>query len=212
MVMSASRASGVSGSLRFSCFSARSSSASIAASSSRRNVSTLARDSSAELSSKDGFSVVAPTRMMVPSSICGRKASCCERLKRWISSTNSSVPRPSSRRARAASNTLRKSETPEWMAESCSKWRSVTSAKSRATVVLPVPGGPQKITDDSRPALTMRDSMPCSPNRWSWPITSASAAGRNRSASGRGAPSASPAASNSDTAAFFIASSLGSSD
>ena len=46
------------------------------------------------MSSKDGFSVVAPTRTMVPSSISGRKASCCARLKRWISSTKSSVPRP----------------------------------------------------------------------------------------------------------------------
>jgi hypothetical protein len=57
----------------------------------------------------------------VPSSMYGKNASCCERLKRWISSMKSSVPRPSSRRARAASNTLRKSETPEWIAESCSK-------------------------------------------------------------------------------------------
>ena len=56
--------------------------------------STRARESSAALSSKDGFSVVAPTRTMVPSSISGRKASCWALLKRWISSTKSSVPRP----------------------------------------------------------------------------------------------------------------------
>ena len=46
------------------------------------------------LSSKDGFSVVAPTSTTVPSSITGQKRSCCARLKRWISSTNSSVPLP----------------------------------------------------------------------------------------------------------------------
>ena len=38
-----------------------------------RNTSTRARDSSAALSSNDGFSVVAPTSTMVPSSITGRK-------------------------------------------------------------------------------------------------------------------------------------------
>ena len=54
-------------------------------------------------------------------------------------------------------------------------------------MVLPVPGGPQKITEPSLPALTMRLSMPCSPSRWSWPTTSASDDGRKRSASGRGA-------------------------
>ena len=58
------------------------------------NISTRARDRSAALSSKDGFSVVAPTSMTVPSSITGRKQSCWARLKRWISSTKSSVWRP----------------------------------------------------------------------------------------------------------------------
>ena len=48
--------------------------------------------STAPLSSKEGFSVVAPTSVIVPSSMCGRKLSCCARLKRWISSMNSSVP------------------------------------------------------------------------------------------------------------------------
>ena len=57
-------------------------------------ISTRARESSAALSSKDGFSVVAPTRVMVPSSMTGRKASSWARLKRWISSTKSSVPCP----------------------------------------------------------------------------------------------------------------------
>ena len=42
--------------------------------------------------------MVAPTRMTVPSSTTGRKRSCWLRLKRWISSTNSSVPCPVLRR------------------------------------------------------------------------------------------------------------------
>ena len=101
------------------------------------------------MSSNDGFSVVAPTRVTVPSSITGRKESCCARLKRWISSTKRSVPFPVWRRARAVSNTFFRSATPEKTAEICSKWRSVSRASRRATVVLPVPGGPQKMSDPS---------------------------------------------------------------
>ena len=102
----------------------------------------MARDSRAPLSSKEGFSVVAPTSVMVPSSMCGRKLSCCARLKRWISSMNSSVPLPVSRRLLARSKALRRSCTPEKMAESCSNTRLVSSASRRATVVLPVAGRP----------------------------------------------------------------------
>ena len=112
--------------LRRSASSARASSLAIAASSSARNSRTRARDSSAAFSSKDGFSVVAPTSVTVPSSITGRKASSCARLKRWISSTKSSVPCPVARRLRAASNTFLRSATPEKIAEICSKCRSVS--------------------------------------------------------------------------------------
>ena len=59
---------------------------------------TRQRDSSAEFSSNDGFSVVAPTNRIVPRSICGRNASCCALLKRCTSSTNSTVRRPSAKR------------------------------------------------------------------------------------------------------------------
>ncbi len=52
-------------------------------------------------SAKDGFSVVAPTSVTVPSSTIGRKPSCWARLKRWISSTNSSVPLAAALPARA---------------------------------------------------------------------------------------------------------------
>ena len=88
--------------------------------------STVARDRSAALSSKDGFSVVAPTSMTVPSSMTGRKQSCWARLKRWISSTNSSVPWPVRAAPRAASNTFFRSATPEKIAEICSKARPVS--------------------------------------------------------------------------------------
>ncbi len=98
MRISAARASSSSGRALPSSASARASSRSSASASSARKVSTRARDSSAALSSKDGFSVVAPISVTVPSSITGRKLSCWARLKRWISSTNSSVPCPVRRR------------------------------------------------------------------------------------------------------------------
>ena len=52
---------------------------------------TFIRERSALLTSNEGFSVVAPTRTTVPSSTCGRNASCWALLKRWISSMKRSV-------------------------------------------------------------------------------------------------------------------------
>jgi hypothetical protein len=54
----------------------------------------LHRDRSAAFTAKLGFSVVAPMTVMVPFSTCGRNASCCDLLNRWISSTNTSVRSP----------------------------------------------------------------------------------------------------------------------
>ena len=107
--------------------------------------------------------MVAPTRMTVPSSITGRKLSCWARLKRWISSTNSNVWRPLVRRRRAVSNTFFRSATPEKIADICSKARLVSPARSLATVVLPVPGGPQKIIEPSVPEAIMRERAPSGP-------------------------------------------------
>ncbi len=183
----AARASPVSGKRRPKSISARSSSVSSASSSRRRRTKTWARDSSAPISSKDGFSVVAPTRITVPSSTTGRNASCWARLKRWISSTKRSVPRPVSRRFLAASNTLRRSATPEKTADSSSKARSVSWASNRAIVVLPQPGGPQRIIEARRREATMRPIGPSGPRRWSWPTMSPRLRGRSRSASGCGA-------------------------
>src|SRR6185312_13013852 len=109
---------------------------------------------------------------------------------------NSSVPLPVSRLLLARSKALRRSCTPEKIADSCSKASCVSSASRRATVVLPEPGGPHRIMLCRRPLRSMRVSVPSGPTRWSWPTTSASRFGRNRSASGRGAPFSRPAASN----------------
>ena len=65
------------------------------------------------MTSKYGFSVVAPMSVIVPSSTCGSSASCCALLKRWISSMNSTVERPPrSIHSRARAMTARTSATP----------------------------------------------------------------------------------------------------
>ena len=47
----------------------------------------------------------------------------------------------------AASKIFLSSATPEWMAETCTKASGREAPISRATVVLPLPGGPQKIIE-----------------------------------------------------------------
>ena len=87
---------------------------------------------------KNGFSVVAPTRMTTPSSTPGRSTSCWALLKRWISSMNSSVfcP-PAESRSWASARISRSSFTPLATALSCWKWLRLSWASSRARVVLP---------------------------------------------------------------------------
>ena len=150
---------------------------------SRRN--NVERESSGPVSEKKGFSVVAPMSTSRPSSTCGSSASCCVRLKRCTSSRKRIVPRPCSpMRARARSATSRTSFTPAVTADSGSNAFSVAPATRRAIVVLPVPGGPQRITDDSRSAsMSTRSGLP-DPRRCSWPTTSSRERGRSRAASG----------------------------
>ena len=78
---------------------------------------------------------------------------------------NSKVPRPASRSPRAASNTLRRSATPEKTADNGTNANAVRCARRRATVVLPHPGGPQRIIEVSRPDASMRPIGPSAPNR-----------------------------------------------
>ena len=60
----------------------------------------------------------------------------------------------------------------------------VVSAMILASVVLPTPGGPQKIIDaGSSLSICMRRGLP-GPTRCCWPIYSSSVRGRMRSASG----------------------------
>ncbi len=170
-----------------------------ASSSRRRRISTWQRDRSAALSSKLGFSVVAPTRVTVPSSTYGRKPSCCARLKRWISSTNSRVRCPARAAVFASAKIFLRSATPENTAEIGTKRRPTASASRRAMLVLPVPGGPHRIIDDNLPAATMRPIAPSGPVRCSCPTTSSSPRGRSLSASGAFAAVAGWACSSSSS-------------
>ena len=67
---------------------------------------------------------------------------------------NSTVrPPPACSRSRASATALRRSATPAETAETGTKSASVLPAMMRASVVLPVPGGPQRIIEGRRAAL-----------------------------------------------------------
>ncbi len=149
--MSTARASGVrvtaSASPRASV-TARSMSTPRSSSVSCSRVSSRDRDSSGEMTENDGFSVVAAIRMIQPFSTPGSSASCWAFENRWISSRNSTVVTPyRSRCDSACSSTLRTSATPAFTADSSTKLRPELCATACARVVLPVPGGPHRMTD-----------------------------------------------------------------
>ena len=121
------------------------------------------RDSSAAFTSNDGFSVVAPIRTMSPASTRGRNASCCALLKRWISSTKTIVRRPrrAPRPLGLGHHLADLLDAREHRAERRRSARSVVSAMMRASVVLPVPGGPQRMIDCSRSrSIASRSGLP----------------------------------------------------
>ena len=123
---------------------------------------TRVRESSAPLISKLGFSVVAPMRVMVPSSEGGRRLSCWALLSRWISSTKRMVcAPPESSRARASPTISRIRGTPSVTALNGTNTRAVVLATRWASVVLPLPGGPQKIIEPGTPRSTAsRSGLP----------------------------------------------------
>ena len=129
--------------------------------------------------------MVAPISVTSPSSTAGSSASCWALLKRWISSRKKIVARPPRRRSRARAITSRTSARPALTAESSSKAASACSAASRASVVLPVPGGPNRIIECGEPGLERRRAAP-SPRRAGAPARRSRPAlrGRMRAASG----------------------------
>ena len=132
-------------------FSARSPSGEVTARPMRRSrlsslrllrTNTRQRESSALLSANEGFSVVAPMNITVPFSIRGRNASCCVLLKRWTSSTKSTVERPRSRLNSASFAASLMSAMPAVTAEMTIDLALTRAVRIFASVVLPVPFGP----------------------------------------------------------------------
>ena len=88
------------------------------------------------MTSKYGFSVVAPISVTSPSSTACSTESCCALLNRWISSMKRIVLRPlPPSRSSARRKTARTSSTRAETAESSSKSAPVCSATMRAIVV-----------------------------------------------------------------------------
>ena len=141
---------------------------------------TWQRDSRGVMTSKEGFSVVAPIRTMSPRSTAPRRASCWALLKRWISSMKSTGAEAWEKRdlLRAWSMTSRTSLTPALTAESVKNSRSMESAIMRARVVLPTPGGPQRIKEERMPLLIILCSTHPGPTRCFCPTYSSREWGR----------------------------------
>ena len=174
-----SRASGAM--LVFSSSSPRSTTCLSSSWSSCSSRKTRLRDRSGEMTSKEGFSVVAPIMVTVPSSTWGRIASCWALLKRWISSMNRTVRSPARRWSLASATTLRRSATPAVTADIATILALVSVASRPARVVLPLPGGPHRMMLGRLPDLVRRRRTSTTSR---WPTRSSNFFGRRRVASG----------------------------
>src|SRR5207249_9072222 len=146
---------------------------------------TEVRESNAPITSKEGFSVVAPTKVSSPRSTKGRNASCCALLKRCTSSTKRMVRFPDVASASSARRTASlMSLTPENTAESAMNCASNASAIKRARVVLPTPGVPHRIIECGLPESKARRRGLPGPRRCSCPTNLSSDLGRRASAIG----------------------------
>ena len=98
---------------------------------------------SGALTSKNGFSVVAPMSTTSRSSTACRSASCCDfgEPVDLVDEQDRAAPW-NVRRSRAASIALRMSATPEETAETSVKAALVVLAMTRARLVFPQPAGP----------------------------------------------------------------------
>src|SRR6202049_3429157 len=94
------------------------------------------------------------------------------------------VLRPPRSRSRARSITLRRSATPALAALTASNVAPLAPAMSTASVVLPLPGGPQRISDGTSPASTARRNTVPMPIARCWPTNSSKVRGRIRVACG----------------------------
>src|SRR3970040_605667 len=77
-----------------------------------------------------------------------------------------------------------RSWTPEVTAEKCTQAAPADLARINASVVLPLPGGPHKIKECSRPAPVMPVKSFPGPSKCSWPMDSSRGLGPIRSPGG----------------------------
>src|SRR5450759_4302258 len=161
---------------------------------------------SGALTSKNGFSVVAPTSTTRRSSTACSRASCCDLLNRWISSMNRIVRCPENvRRSRAASMERRMSATPDVTAETSAKNALVVLAMTFARLVLPLPAGPYRISEESSSrSMALRSAVP-GPTASSWPTNASRVRGRRRAARGAPLVSASSAPAEKRSATDLLA-------
>src|SRR5439155_9285945 len=151
--------------------------------------SSRQRDSRGDTREKYGFSVVAPIRMIVPSSTTGRSTSCWALLHLWTSSTKRTV---GSMLPLARSMTFLASATPEATADSWTISPPTLLPRMKARVVFPLPAGPHTRSDGRWPDSTSAVSALPGPSRWRCPTTSSSARGRMRVARGTSAIPSTP--------------------
>ena len=147
---------------------------------------TRLRERRGPITSKLGFSVVAPIRVIRPVSTCGKKASCWALLKRCISSTNKIVGPPSRRFSSARLIIVLTSASPADTALISIKSALVALAIILAKVVLPLPGGPHSSKLTSRFCFIIwRITWPL-PSKCCCPTISSIEDGRSLSARGSG--------------------------
>ena len=124
------------------------------------------RESSGRITSNEGFSVVAPISVTIPRSTAPSSESCCDLLKRCISSMNRIGDMVLKNRPFwAFSITSRTSFTPLVTALSVKKGTSSLLATICASVVFPTPGGPQRINEEMCWASIILRSTAPSPTR-----------------------------------------------
>src|SRR5437660_1222691 len=103
------------------------------------------------------------------------------------------------RRSRASSMFRRRSATPALTALRGTKCDEVTLAINRASVVLPLPGGPQRTIDPTRSSSMARRSSCSGPTRCCCPTNSSRVRGRKRAARGWSLAGGGSAAGNRDS-------------
>src|ERR1700676_1415628 len=164
--------------------SARRNSSAIKGVGSAARMYTFVRDNSGEITSNEGFSVVAPINVMCPASTYGKNASCCALLNRCTSSTNTIVRCPDRDLRSATAITSFISLIPASTALNDTNSERVSRAINRASVVFPHPGGPHTGIDpiSSFSIFVRTGSLVLS--RFPCPINSSNVRGRIRSANG----------------------------